>query len=108
MYTHEEKMIMSDAITESRSAKNQRINLRATERQEQVLRRAAAATDHTMTDFILDSAVEHAQRVLADRRWFSASEEQFEEFVRLLDAPLPSTSKFDKLFARPSRFADPE
>lgn len=68
----------------------------------------AAATDHTMTDFILDSAVEHAQRVLADRRWFSASEEQFEEFVRLLDAPLPSTSKFDKLFARPSRFTDPE
>jgi uncharacterized protein (DUF1778 family) len=107
MYTYEEKT-MSDAIAESRTAKNQRINLRATERQEQVLRRAAAATDHTMTDFILDSAVEHAQRVLADRRWFSASEEQFEEFVRLLDAPLPSTNKFDKLFARPSRFADPE
>ena len=98
---------MSDAIAESRTAKNSRINLRATERQEQVLRRAAAATDHTMTDFILDSAVEHAQRVLADRRWFSASEEQFEEFVRLLDAPLPSTDKFNKLFTRPSRFVDP-
>lgn len=107
MYTHEEK-IMSDATIESRTAKSSRINLRTTERQEQVIRRAATATDHTMSDFILDSAVEHAHRVLADRRWFSASEEQFKEFVRLLDAPLPSTGKFDKLFARPSRFVDPE
>lgn len=96
---------MSD--TESRISKSQRINLRTTERQEQLLRRAAAATDHTMSDFILDSAVEHAERILADRRWFTATEEQFEEFVRLLDAPLPSTTRFDKLFARQSRFVDP-
>jgi len=99
---------MSEATTESRTAKTSRINLRTTERQEQVIRRAARATEHTMSDFILDSAVEHAHQVLADRRWFSASEEQFREFVRLLNAPLPSTSKFDKLFARPSRFVDPE
>lgn len=57
-----------------------------------------------MTGLILDSAVEQAQRVLADRRWFSASEEQFAELVRLLDALLPSTDKFNKLFARPSQF----
>lgn len=90
------------------TTKSQRINLRTTARQETLLRRAAEATDHTLTDFILDSAVDHAHRVLADRRWFTASEEQYAEFVRLLDAPLPSTSKFDRLFARRSRFADPE
>ena len=98
---------MSDMTTDARS-KSQRINLRATERQESRLRRAAAAPDHTKTDFILDSAVEQAERVLADRRWFMASEEQFAEFVRLLDAPLPSTAKFEKLFARQSRFASDE
>lgn len=80
--------------------KNQRINLRTTERQEALLRRAAEATDHTLTEFIMDSAVEHAQRVLADRRWFTATEEQFSEFLRLLDAPLPETDKFERLFAR--------
>ena len=85
--------------------KSQRINLRTTERQEALLRRAAEATEHTLTDFIMDSAVENAHRVLADRRWFTTTDEQFEEFVRLLDAPLPSTDKFDRLFARESRFA---
>lgn len=88
-----------------RPVKSQRIDLRATERQEALLRRAAEATDRTLTDFVLGSAVEQAERVLADRRWFTASEEQFEEFVRLLDAPLPTTTKFDRLFARRSRFA---
>ena len=33
-----------------------------------------------------------------------ATEDQFEEFKRLLDTPLPSTTKFEKLFARPSVF----
>lgn len=99
---------MSDTSIDLRMTKSQRINLRATERQESVLRQAAEATDHTLTEFILSSAVEQAQRVLADRRWFSATEEQYEEFLRLLEAPLPSTAKFDRLFARRSRFADAE
>lgn len=99
---------MPETTNETRAAKSQRINLRATERQEDLLRRAAEATDHTLSEFILGSAVEHAQRVLADRRWFAATDEQFDEFLRLLDAPLPSTSRFDRLFARRSRFIDAE
>lgn len=97
---------MSDSVATNRLAKNQRINLRATDRQEVLLRRAAEATDHTLTEFILGSAVEHAERILADRRWFIATDEQFEEFTRLLDAPIPTTSKLEKLFARPSVFSD--
>ncbi len=97
---------MAEISNETRTAKSQRINLRATERQEDLLRRAAETTDHTLSEFILGSAVEHAQRVLADRRWFAATDAQFDEFLRMLDAPLPSTSKFDRLFARRSRFDD--
>ena len=97
-------MSASDAATRS-TAKSQRINLRATQRQEALIRRAAEATDHTMTEFIMISAVEQAERVLADRRWFATTDAQFDEFIRLLDAPLPSTSKFDTLFSRRSRFA---
>lgn len=88
----------------ARSNKTQRINLRASERQEAVLRRAAEATDSSLTEFVLGSAVAEAQRVLADRRWFTASDEQYAEFLRLLDAPSPTTEKFDRLFARRSRF----
>ena len=93
--------------TERPASKDQRINLRATRRQEQLLRRAAQVTDHSLTEFILDSAVVEAERVLADRRWFVATDEQFSEFQRLLGAPLPRTDRFDALFGRPLRY-EPE
>lgn len=95
---------MSDLTT--RVVKNETINLRATARQKNLLRRAAEATDNSLSEFVLDSAVEQAERILADRRWFTATDEQFAEFVRLLDAPLPTTSKFDRLFSQGSRFSD--
>src|SRR3954449_11293128 len=88
--------------TETRAVRDQRINLRTSARQEQIIRRAAAASDRTMTDFILESAVEQAERVLADRRWFIATAEQWAEFERLLDEPLVSTSKFERLAAMSS------
>ena len=95
---------MPTPTTPSRQAKSRRINLRATPRQEDVLRRAAETTESTVTDFVLDSAVDRAQQVLADRRWFVIEPVQFDEFVRMLDAPLPSTERFDRLFSRPTPF----
>ena len=92
-------------VAEARDSKSQRINLRTTGRQEAVIRRAAAATDRTMTDFIMDSAVEHAEQVLADRRRFTATDQQWDEFERLLDAPLASTKRFEALAARKSPFS---
>lgn len=99
---------MSAQRSETRAAKDQRFNLRVSGRQEQLIRQAAAASDRTMTDFILESVVEHAERVLADRRWFLATEDQWAELQRLLDTPLPSTSKFQALARRESPFADDE
>lgn len=90
-----------------RAIKSQRIEVRATDRQEAVLRQAAAATDRTMTEFILASAVEQAERILAERRWFTGSQEQYDEFLRVLDEPLPSTEKFEELWSRPSPFDKP-
>lgn len=91
----------------SRITKDHRIEVRATGRQEAVLRQAAAATERTMTDFILASAVEQAERVLADRRWFTASDADVEAFERLLDAPLESTDRFERLWQRPTPFGKP-
>lgn len=99
---------MSTRRVESRPAKDQRVNLRVSGRQEQLIRQAAAVSDRTMTDFILESVVEQAERVLADRRWFVANEEQWDELQRLLDQPLPSTSKFRALALRESPFAEDE
>ena len=97
---------MTEATTaRNKITKTERINLRADDRQDQVLRRAAAATSSTVSEFILSSAVQQAERVLADRRWFMVDEEQWSRFQQLLEAPLPSTTRFEALAARPSPFA---
>lgn len=90
--------------TEMRPAKTQRLNVRATVRQEALLRRAAEATDSSLTEFIMNSAVDEAERVLADRRWFAVSDDQFDEFVRLTEESLPDTPRLDIMFASPSIF----
>lgn len=99
---------MSTERVEPRPTRDQRVNLRISGRQEQLIRQAAATSDRTMTDFILDSVVEHAERVLADRRWFMATDQQWTELQRLLEAPLPSVNKFRALAQRPSPFAEEE
>lgn len=108
--THVRKgFVMSQsADTSLRTSKSQRINLRASARQEELLRRAATATDTSMTEFILGSAVDHAEKILADRRWFTVSQEQWDQFNLLLDAPLKDASKLRRLASRPSPFSAPE
>jgi uncharacterized protein (DUF1778 family) len=90
----------------TKTARDQRLNVRASVQQQQLIRRAAEATDRTVTDFILGSALESAERVLADRKWFAASEEQWAEFQALLDAPLEPLPKLRRLLQRESPFAE--
>ncbi len=98
---------MSGDTAGQRAARQSRINLRASTRQEQLLKQAAAATDRTMTDFVLESAVTEAERVLADRRWFLISDEQWDEFQHLLEQPARDLPRLRALLAKPP-FADDE
>ncbi len=63
--------------------------MRMSERQRQLISRAAAAVDKTDTDFMLEASTTAAERVLADRRWFTLSEKPYKQFEKLLDAPVP-------------------
>ena len=44
--------------------------------------------------------------MLADRRWFTVTQGQWDEFGELLDAPLASTERFRALQERPDPFTD--
>ena len=85
----------------SRQSKDSRLNLRVSTNQEQLIRRAAAATERSVTDFVLDSAAERAETVLAERRWFILSEEQFDRFEELLDAPFEPSDALRSFLATP-------
>lgn len=61
----------------SASSRAARLGLRATLEQETVLRRAAAASHKSLTDFILDSACQAAEQTLLDQRLFMVSGSRF-------------------------------
>jgi uncharacterized protein (DUF1778 family) len=85
------------AAVASTAAKASRINLRVTTRQEHVIRRAAAITDRSITDFVLESAARHAEEILADRRWFVLSDDEWTVFEQALEAPLEHSSELRSL-----------
>lgn len=86
------------------TAKTLRIALRTTPRQEVLIQSAAAQTDRTVSEFILNAATIEAEKVLADRRWFAVTAEQLEAVEEALDAPMPSTDRLARLWNRPSPF----
>ncbi|MEA7604112.1 DUF1778 domain-containing protein, partial [Salmonella enterica subsp. enterica serovar Agona] len=52
------------------------------------------------TDFILETACRAAENVILDRRIFNFNDEQYEEFINLLDAPVADDPVIEKLLAR--------
>lgn len=83
--------------------KVKRLHLRTTEVQDETLRSAAEAQDVPVSDFVLGSAMIEAEKILADRRWFELSDEDFAKFEEALDTPVDGT-KLARLLASDSIF----
>jgi uncharacterized protein (DUF1778 family) len=86
--------------------KDERVSLRATPRQVEMIDEAAAAVEKTRTDFMLDVAVQEARRILSDRRTFTLGDRERDEFLRLLDRPPVDKPRLRALFERGSVLPD--
>ena len=93
-----------NATPDVRSSRGSRLNLRTSARQEQLIKAAAAATDKTMTDFVLESATVQAEKVLTDRRFFLLTPEQWDELDAVLKAPPRTMPKLAALMSESSPF----
>jgi len=82
--------------------KQDRISLRATSRQVDVIDQAAETVQKNRSDFMLDAAVQEATRVLADRRTFLLGDEARDEFLQMLDRPPVEKPRLRGLFERGS------
>ena len=85
-----------------KTAKPCRINLRASASQERLLRNCARLKGVTMTDFIVESACEAAERILADQSHFQLTSDQLAAFNQALERPPQIHSRLRRLFAQPS------
>lgn len=86
------------------STKTRRLDLRLTEEQDALIRRAAEQDTRSISDFVLSAATLEAQRRLADQRLFILNEEDHARFEEILQAPPTDDPKLRKLFDRPSPF----
>lgn len=76
------------------------INMRLPRSVLQLIDSAAEVLSKTRSDFILESARQHAVDVLLDQRYFVLEADQFAEFVRQLDAPPAANERLKKLMKR--------
>jgi len=76
-----------------------RLNLRTTAQQDAVLRRAAELANKSLTDFILDSACQVAERDLL-------SSEQARIFIERLDRPAQDNPGLQDLLSRPAPWSN--
>lgn len=76
------------------------LNLRAKESQRALIDAAAEILHKSRTDFILETACQAAEKVILDRRVFNFNDEQYEEFINLLDTPVADDPVIEKLLAR--------
>ena len=81
--------------------KNQRVHLRVAASDDQLFRSAAAAANESLSEFLVESGRERAERLLADRTRFVLSRAQWREFTTALDRARREIPELVELFRRP-------
>jgi uncharacterized protein (DUF1778 family) len=86
--------------------KSERIALRVSESQRELLSEAAIASGMSVSGFVMAHATDAARNVLADRTTFVLPPERWNAFVDLLDRPARSLPRLAALLARHSVLDD--
>jgi uncharacterized protein (DUF1778 family) len=85
------------------NAKETRISLRIKPAQKALIARAAQVRHATLTEFVLENALQAASQIVAEERQLEMTPEQFRRFCRALDAPPASNLKaMQRLLNEPS------
>ncbi|WP_024554583.1 DUF1778 domain-containing protein [Franconibacter helveticus 513] len=78
-------------------ARDNQINLRATDAERAVIDYAASLVKKSRTDFILELACQEAQNIILDQRLFMLDDEQYDAFIEDLESPLQNAEGRQRL-----------
>ena len=84
--------------------RNEKLDLRLTSSAKRALQIAAQASQRSVSEFVLESALARAEETLPDRQKFGLSAGQWAAFQKALDAPPPPAPRLAKLLREPSVF----
>lgn len=87
-------------MTQATEARSERVDLRMTPAAKRTLQRAAAVTNKTLTEFLLDTGLSAAFDTLADRRVFQLDQKRWDAFMLALVARPKNNPRLRKLLAR--------
>lgn len=87
-----------------KALKDTRINLRGTSAELEYIRRAADASQKSLTEFVLESAAIAAERVLSDRREFVMDSNAWKVFQIALERPAVLKPRLQALLAESEPF----
>lgn len=79
--------------------RNAAINLRAHTGQRELIDQAASLLGKNRSDFMLEAACEKAQGVMLDQVLFQLDARKFQQFCRVLDAPVRPNKGMERLSA---------
>lgn len=81
--------------------KTARLNLRVAARDDNLFREAAALSDESISEFLVESGRERAERLLADRTEFVLDQASWDQLTAALDQPARALPQLKELFSRP-------
>jgi uncharacterized protein (DUF1778 family) len=82
--------------------KEARIEVRTTSQQKAFITRGASANGQNISDFILSSAQEKAEMILADQKTFVLPQDRWDAFVAALERPDIKHERLTRLMSEPS------
>ncbi len=81
------------------TTKENRFSIRATATQKNLIARAASRSNKTISEFVLENALEAAEALEMDDANFTVSREKYEQFLAALDEKPKSIPELRKLFS---------
>jgi uncharacterized protein (DUF1778 family) len=99
-----EELAMHETKSRRRQAASEtRISVRIKPDQKALIARAARLRQTTLTEFILENALQAASQLVAEQKHFEMTAEQFRRFCRALDSPPAKSLKaMQRLLNEPS------
>ena len=85
-----------------RPNRTEKLDLRLTRQAKRALRSAAEASHKSLSEFVLESALARADKVLADRQVFRLDAKQWAAFIAALDGPPKPRPRLARLLNEPS------
>ena len=87
-----------------RTNRTEKLDLRLSRAAKNTLQAAATAERKSVSEFVLDTALNAAEERLPDRRVFTLDAKGWDAFIAALDAPPRRHARLERLFHEPSVF----